>query len=305
MFEALISPLELALTGVNKLLEIGLGPNQIIEQVVASSKGVFVLVGGKVVKVPINGLTKTAADSKELPKTAAIPKELPKAPGIPKELPKTAGFSKDLTKTAAVPKDLIKTETVPSPSVERIFKFNEDKLLLVSKDKNVFLVDMVTLLSQKIDINSTLKRSAITAAVISGENLFLGMENGAVHICKTSMLGPGMKINVKLTIPVAHRTRITSLAYDASSNKLFTASLDQTASIFDLELDKSRPDYIEKHFYKIEGFDKWIWDFALVQTGKVKTLLTVDESGKLKSWQTDAEMLYNEIYSSLNKSTKK
>ena len=292
-------------TGVNKLLEIGLGPNQIIEQVVASSKGVFVLVGGKVVKVPINGLTKTAADSKELPKTATIPKELPKAPGIPKELPKTAGFSKDLTKTAAVPKDLIKTETVPSPSVERIFKFNEDKLLLVSKDKDLFLVDMATLLSQKIDINSTLKRSAITAAVISGENLFLGMENGAVHICKTSMLGPGIKINVKLTIPVAHRTRITSLAYDASSNKLFTASLDQTASIFDLELDKSRPDYIEKHFYKIEGFDKWIWDFALVQTGKVKTLLTVDESGKLKSWQTDAEMLYNEIYSSLNKSTKK
>ena len=288
-------------TGVNKLLEIGLGPNQIVEQVVASSKGVFVLVGGKVVKVPINGLTKTAADSKELPKNAAIPKELPKAPGIPKELPKTPGVSKDLTKTAAVPRDLIKTETVPSPSVERIFKFNEDKLLLVSKDKNVFLIDMVTLLSQKIEDNSTLKRSAITAAVISGGNLFLGMENGAVHICKTSILGPGMKINIKLTIPVAHKTRITSLAYDASSNKLFTASLDQTASIFDLELDKTRPDFIEKHFYKIEGFNKWIWDFALVQTGKVKTLLTVDESGKLKSWQTDAEALYNEIYSSLKK----
>ena len=292
-------------TGVNKLLEIGLGPNQIVEQVVASSKGVFVLVGGKVVKVPFNGLTKTAAVSKDLPKTAAIPKELPKAPGIPKELPKTAAVFKDLTKTAAVPKDLIKTETVPSPLVERIFKINEDKLLLVSKNNDLFLIDMATLLSQKIDNNSTLKRSLITAAVISGENLFLGTENGAVHICKISMLGPGLKINIKLTIPVAHKTRITSLAYDSSSNKLFTASLDQTASIFDLELDKSRPDYIEKHFYKIQGFDKWIWDFALVQTGKVKTLLTVDESGELKSWQTDAEMLYNEIYSSINKGTNK
>jgi chemotaxis protein CheY-P-specific phosphatase CheC len=91
------------------------------------------------------------------------------------------------------------------------------------------------------------------------------------------------------------------LAYDASSNKLFSASLDQTASIFDLELDKSRPEFIEKHFYKIEGFNKWIWDFALIQTGKVKTLLTVDESGKLKSWQTDAEVLYNEIFTAIKK----
>jgi hypothetical protein len=32
----------------------------------------------------------------------------------------------------------------------------------------------------------------------------------------------------------------------------------------------------------------------------VKTLLTVDESGELKSWQTGAEVLYEEIFSSKN-----
>ena len=153
-------------------------------------------------------------------------------------------------------------------------------------------------------ITNDLKKVAITAAVSSGENLFLGMENGDVIICKNLKLGNVISIKTELIIP-AHKTRITSLAYDVSSNKLFSASLDQTATIFDLNLKNIRNDYVGNYPYKIQGFDKWIWDFALVQTGKVKTLLTVDESGELKSWQTDAEMLYNEIYSSINKGTNK
>jgi WD40 repeat protein len=285
-------------TGVNKLLEIGLNPNQIVEQVVASSKGVFVLVGGKVMKVPLYGFTKTAAASKELPKTQAIPKELPKTPEIPKDLTKIAAGFKDLNKTASVPKDLIITEEVPSLSVKSIFKFDEDKLLVVSKDNTLVLLDMATLKWQPI--TNDLKKVAITAAVNSEDNLFLGMESGDVIICKNLKLGNVISIQKELTI-TAHKTRITSLAYDASSNKLFSASLDQTANIFDLNLKKVRNDYVSNYFYKIEGFDKWIWDFALVQTGKVNTLLTVDESGELKSWQTDAVILYNEIYAAINK----
>jgi WD40 repeat protein len=285
-------------TGVNKLLEIGLNPNQIVEQVVASSKGVFVLVGGKVMKVPLYAFTKTAAASKELPKTQAIPKELPKTPEIPKDLTKIAAGFKDLNKTASVPKDLIITEEVPSLSVKSIFKFDEDKLLVVSKDNTLVLLDMATLKWQPI--TNDLKKVAITAAVNSEDNLFLGMESGDVIICKNLKLGNVISIQKELTI-TAHKTRITSLAYDASSNKLFSASLDQTANIFDLNLKKVRNDYVSNYFYKIEGFDKWIWDFALVQTGKVNTLLTVDESGELKSWQTDAGILYNEIYAAINK----
>jgi WD40 repeat protein/energy-coupling factor transporter ATP-binding protein EcfA2 len=285
-------------TGVNKLLEIGLNPNQIVEQVVASSKGVFVLVGGKVMKVPLNSFTKTAVASKELPKTAAASKELPKTPAIPKDLTKIGAGLKDLTKTTAAPKDLIKTEAVPNLSVKSIFKLNEDKLLLVSKDNTLVLLDMATLQWQPI--TNDLKKVAITAAVSSGDNLFLGMESGDVIICKNLKLGNVISIKTELIIP-AHKTRITSLAYDGSSNKLFSASLDQTATIFDLNLKKVRNDYIANYFYKIEGFEKWIWDFALVQTGEVKTLLTVDESGELKSWQTDAEVLYNEIFAAINK----
>lgn len=234
-------------TGINKPLEVGLVPNQIVEQVVAASKMVFLLAGGEVIKV--------------------------------------------------LPSDLSKTTKVSNLSAKNIFQFNEEKLLVVSKDNSLVLLDMASLQWQPLATD--LKKNPITAAVSSGGNLFLGMEDGQIAICKTLKLGNVISVKTDLIFQ-AHRTRITSLAFDANSNKLFSASLDQTANIFDLNLKKVNPDYVSIHNYKIEGFDKWIWDFALVQTGKMKTLLTVDESGELKSWQIGVEVLYEEIFSSKN-----
>lgn len=235
-------------TGVNKPLAVGLAPNQIVEQLIASSKGVFGLVSGQVIKIDINN-----------------------------------------------PAQVVR---LPNLVAKNVFKLNEEKILVVGKDNSLLLLDMTSLQWQPI--NSDLKKTSITAAVSVGDNLFFGMENGDIALCKTIRLGNVISIKNELTIP-AHRTRITSLAYDATSQKLFSASLDQTANIFDLSLKRLRNDYIANYLYKIEGFDKWIWDFALVQSGKVKTLLTVDESGELKSWQTGSEMLYEEIFSSNNK----
>jgi len=276
-------------TSTSKVVEVGILLNQIVEQILVTPKGVFVLAGGQVRKVPLSELTKTEAGSKELPKAAAIPKELPKAPGIPKELPKTAGASMNMTKSELAP-DLI---------AKSIFKFSDEKLLVVrDKDNTLVLLDMATLKWQPVVFD--LKKAVITAAVSSGGKLFLGLDNGNIALCNIIQRATSITITTEGTI-LAHRTRITGLTYDEPSKKLFSASLDQTAKIFDLKLEKLGVKEIERSPYSLEGFDKWIWDFGLIQTGKVKTLLTVDESGKLKSWQTDAETLYNEIYSSIKK----
>ena len=273
-------------TGTKKVLEVGIPIEQIVEQILVTPKGVFVLAGGRVRRMPLSELTKTAG-TKELPKTTAIPKELPKAPGIPKELPKTA----------AAPKDQITTETVPNLSARSIFKLNEEKILIVRNDNALVLLDIATLQWQPI--NSVLNlRAAVTALKSSGGKLFLGLDNGNVVLANLQQLGNTLSITSTGSL-FAHRTRITSLAYDESSQKLFTASLDKSAKIFDLKLEKLGVKEIERSPYSLEGFEKWIWDFALIETGEVKTLLTVDEFGKLKSWQTDAEVLYNEIYSSI------
>jgi len=275
-------------TATKKVLEVGIPIEQIVEQILVTPKGVFVLAGAQVRRMPLSELTKTAA-TKELPKASAIPKELPKAPGIPKELPKTA----------AAPKVQTTAETVPNLSAKSIFKLNDEKLLIVRNDNALVLLDIATLQWQPINSDLNLKRT-VTSLKSSGGKLFLGLDNGNVVLANLQQLGNTYSIKSGGTI-FAHRTRITSLAYDESSKKLFTASLDKSAKIFDLKLEKLSIKEIERSPYSLEGFEKWIWDFGLIQTGKVKTLLTVDENGKLKSWQTDAESLYNEIISSIKK----
>ena len=275
-------------TATKKVLEVGIPIEQIVDQILVTPKGVFVLAGGQVRRMPLSELTKTAG-TKELPKASAIPKELPKAPGIPKELPKTATASKIQT-TA---------ETVPNLSAKSIFRLNEEKILIVRNDNAILLLDIATLQWQPINSDLNLKR-AVTSLKSSGGKLFLGLDNGNVVLASLQQLGNTYSIKSGGTI-FAHRTRITSLAYDESSKKLFTASLDKSAKIFDLKLEKLGVKEIERSPYSLEGFEKWIWDFGLIQTGKVKTLLTVDENGKLKSWQIDAEALYNEIISSIKK----
>jgi len=286
-------------TSTSKVVEVGILLNQIVEQILVTPKGVFVLAGGQVRKVPLSELTKTEAGSKELPKAAAIPKELPKAAAIPKELPKAPGIPKELPKTAGASMNMTKSELAPDLIAKSIFKFSDEKLLVVrDKDNTLVLLDMATLKWQPVVFD--LKKAVITAAVSSGGKLFLGLDNGNIALCNIIQRATSITITTEGTI-LAHRTRITGLTYDEPSKKLFSASLDQTAKIFDLKLEKLGVKEIERSPYSLEGFDKWIWDFGLIQTGKVKTLLTVDESGKLKSWQTDAETLYNEIYSSIKK----
>jgi WD40 repeat protein/energy-coupling factor transporter ATP-binding protein EcfA2 len=273
-------------TGTKKVLEVGIPIEQIIEQILVTPKGVFVLAGGRVRRMPLSELTKTASNPKDQIKGAGIPKEVPKAPGIPKELPKTA----------AGPTNLTNSEAVPNLFARSIFKLNEEKLLIVRNDNALVLLDIATLQWQPINLDLNLK-AAVTALKSSGGRLFLGLDNGNVVSCNLQKLGNIFSINSS-RIMFAHRTRITSLAYDESSKKLFTASLDRSAKIFDLNLEILDDEKeIERSPYYLEGFDKWIWDFGLIQTGKVKTLLTVDESGKLKSWQTDAKTLFDEIYS--------
>jgi WD40 repeat protein len=175
----------------------------------------------------------------------------------------------------------------------RIFKFKAGKLLIAGQNLDLLVLDINTLQWKSID--SDLKKKAISTVITSGEKIFFGMENGDVHVSQITSFGNETKITTRYIIP-AHLSRITSLNYDSETQKLFTASLDQKANIFDLSLITLGESYITNHLIKIEGFNKWIWDFEMVKEGKERNLLTVDENGDLKLWQTGTEMLYNELF---------
>lgn len=186
-----------------------------------------------------------------------------------------------------------KTEAVTNLSASNIFKFRGDKLLVISNKSEVVLMEQKSLLWQSI--NSDLANKPISTAIISEDRVFFGMDNGDVYINQLISIGNFSSLKTEMVIP-AHLTRITGLAYNKDSQKLFTASLDQKANIFDLNLRKLGPEYIINHALRIEGFNKWIWDFELFNKNQDENILTIDENGDLKFWQTSSEMLFKEIF---------
>ena len=192
-----------------------------------------------------------------------------------------------------------KIDKLPSIRASRIFGYDKDRLLITTQSATLLLLDINTLQWRPVDTD--FKKKQISSLITSGQDLFVGMENGDVHACNSITFGNDIKITTKLIIP-AHLSRITSLAYDSSTQRLFTASLDQKAMIFDLSLRKLGDNYLTNHLLRIEGFKKWIWDFQLVQNGKDRDILTVDENGAIKYWQTGSATIYNEVFSNKNSS---
>jgi len=234
-------------SGSDRLEPIDLGgkTNQIVEQIIYTSNGLFVLKGGEILKIDLKNYQKIAK--------------------------------------------------VTEMNAARMFEFGAGKLLISGQNHDLLILDINTLQWKSID--SDLKRKPISTVITSKDKIFFGMENGDVHVGQISSFGNETKITTKYIIP-AHLSRITSLNYDSDNQKLFTASLDQKANIFDLSLITLGETYITNHLIKIEGFNKWIWDFEMVREGKEKSLLTVDENGDLKLWQTGTETLFNEIFQS-------
>ncbi len=186
-----------------------------------------------------------------------------------------------------------RAEAITNLAASNMFKYQGDKLLVISNKSEVILMDQKSLIWQSI--NSDLGNKPISTAIISEDRIFFGMENGDVLINRLTVIGNYSSLKTEMVIP-AHLTRITGLAYNKNSQKLFTASLDQKANIFDLNLKKLGEEYIRNHALKIEGFNKWIWDFELLDKNQEENILTIDENGDLKFWQTSSEMLYNEIF---------
>jgi WD40 repeat protein len=224
-------------------ISINSNPNQIIEELLITNNGLFILKGKEILRLNL--------------------------------------------------KDQNKVDVVTGILPNKVFKFSEDKLIIQNTNNTLLFLDTSTL--EYVPINTDLGNKTISVAIASKDLLFLGMENGDVYVCRSIKSGKSIRLKTEYIIS-AHFTRITSLAYDTNTQKLFTASLDQKANIFDLNLYKVGQDYITNNLIKIEGFDKWIWDFELIKLGTDNTILTVDENGNLKTWQTSSKMLYDEIF---------
>jgi outer membrane protein assembly factor BamB len=183
---------------------------------------------------------------------------------------------------------------LPLKSVENIYELNSEKIF-VKTSQGPFLLDTKSMAITPIVLapeKETGGSPKISAVVASENKVFIGTDDGKIWIYDNPK-GTFLNLRNPWTI-FAHKSRVTALEYDIKSNQLFTASLDKTAKIFDFSIENR--DKIRAQVVKIEGFDKWIWDFVLVSPKNSNTkLYTVDEKGMLMRWDTQADALFKKI----------
>jgi hypothetical protein len=168
--------------------------------------------------------------------------------------------------------------------------FETEKGIGVVTERGLYFSNAGAIDFKPLAVNGLL--SDVSAAALQGDRLFIGNEVGQIMIYRRT--GPGQPFTQewKSHMP-AHRTRVTALRFDAATSRLFTASLDKTSNIYDLTLGDFAS--IKEHHVKLQGFEKWIWDFELIPGKPQSILYSVDEKGKLTSWVTQAAEMHAQI----------
>lgn len=178
-------------------------------------------------------------------------------------------------------------------NIDQMYPLDSETILFSDTNASLFTLNIKTLQWRPVESNHEGKK--ITALLIEGNRFFYGMEDGNIHLGKVTNGINGLKFEIDFTIS-AHLSRISSLHFDKTTKRLFTASLDQKAMIYDLSLMDLDSNYIQTNFIKIEGFNKWIWDFELISIDNNTSLLTVDENGQVKFWLTNSQSIYHELF---------
>ena len=175
---------------------------------------------------------------------------------------------------------------VPSP----VNFFESSDGITVLTTKGIYVAPPGSINFRPIPVTDLL--SGASSMALHGDRLFVGNESGLIRAYKRS--GNAGAFDPDWDNPIkAHRTRVTAIRFDPQTERLFTASLDRTAGIYDLTLP-SLASITENHV-KLQGFKKWIWDFELVPGKPSATLYSVDEQGELTAWVTQASEMHAQI----------
>jgi WD40 repeat protein len=164
-----------------------------------------------------------------------------------------------------------------------------DKRIIIKTASQVYLYDLNTETASALNIPADMPANKISSVALAPQFSFWGTDDGEIYIC--SPLSNTKLQRYKTIKP--HKTKITSLLVDRESQQLITASMDNTANIFNI----STNDYTswEENVLILKGFRKWIWDLGLIKIDGRTELISVDEGGELLRWSTRMEDLYKDV----------
>ena len=178
--------------------------------------------------------------------------------------------------------------------VRQMLELSDGSILLTTTGQ-LFLFNPVTESSIPLTVPSSISVRQLSAAASTSDYLFLGTVDGKILVCSPMS---GNNINLLQTFS-AHKTRLTAMLVDREAKQLITASMDNTARIYDISRDLSEG--WEETALTLEGFSKWIWDLDLIQNNGTNMLLSVDEAGGMFQWNTRIEDLFDQLKQKKNK----
>jgi WD40 repeat protein len=194
------------------------------------------------------------------------------------------------------------SKILPLKNVEQLYELNEEKFF-AKTSQGLFLINSKSLEIQPVvlaPLNGQLPN--ISSIIVSTNKVFLGTDDGKIWVYDNPK-GTFQNLRNPWYIS-AHRSRVTALEYDNKTGQLFTASLDKTSKIYDFSIDDRSK--LQERAIKLEGFEKWIWDFVLISRENTDPLLfTVDEKGMLMKWNTRASDIFKKIDSWNNQKSRK
>ena len=178
--------------------------------------------------------------------------------------------------------------------VRQLLELSDGSILLTTSAQ-LFLFNPLAETSVPLTVPSSVSVQQLSAAASTSDYLFLGTVDGKILVCSPMS---GNNINLLQTFS-AHKTRLTAMLVDREAKQLITASMDNTARIYDISRDLSEG--WEETALTLEGFSKWIWDLDLIQNNGTNMLLSVDEAGGMFQWNTRIEDLFDQLKQKKNK----
>ena len=184
-------------------------------------------------------------------------------------------------------------------NVDRLFQLSGSNLMVSASD-GLHILNAATLQHAKVGGSGILQR--VTAVAEGPGRIFLGNESGSIM----SYNANAGQANLVPTWPSpiqAHKTRVTSLHHEASQAQLFTAGMDMTSKIYQLDLPSMKD--MVGNVVTLNGFRRWIWDFEMVPTPQGAELFSVDEEGALRRWVTKPSEIHRQLQDWLRKEPRK
>jgi WD40 repeat protein len=169
-----------------------------------------------------------------------------------------------------------------------------EPVILDLSDGGKALTDLAEkfIISSSTNRNNPISANAIASSP-NGRYLAIGYSDGTVRIW--DFLGEQRSLDNQPERQMYHNAMISQLVFSNDSRMLGVASMDKSASLWQIETNDNEQPYKDSKFMPIKLNDHNNWVMSVAFSEKGDRLYTGTQNGVIKIWETNMDVYANEI----------